>query len=385
MATPPSFSLYEGEQQSLFGRHPMVYKYIPGDDTPKPLVVFVPGMSHNARISYGGHEGYCCEDFLSHWFSQRGYGFLGVSYPLEAKQPIMPATSPDFTISEWGQQTAAAMNEVITEHNLSRCVVILAWSMAGKLLHLVTAEAKRLDIKVRLFVSLAATPALPGLLPVVTKPQLDRTPAGYASNPLSESVVLRQLDEQAKINQDHEQKSHIHIIDPVIYKRDYFGATPIGLAASRVRYDADKNDFVKDNDWNFINDAQAHDYKNLPTLAAIYPTSALDFRHAMTDKATWSFLMIQRITSILTQDGTASAYQQSVDSSATTLSLAGFRFQELQRVVLNIPELMTAEILGNHFFFIGESGAKETVETVVGFLHNLTTIEQDIEYELSNL
>lgn len=384
MATPPSFSLYEGEQQSLFDRHPMVYKYIPGDNTSKPLVVFVPGMSHNARISYGGHEGYRDKDFLSHWFNQRGYGFLGVSYPLEAEPPIMPATSPDFTISEWGKQTAAAMNEVITEHNLSHCVVILAWSMAGKVLHPVTVEAKRLGIKVGLFVSLAATPALPGLLPVVSKPQLDITPAGYAINPLSEPAFLRQLDEQAKMNQEDEQNSFIHIIDPVIYKRDYLGATPIGLAAFGFRYDAETDDFVKDNDWHFIDDAQAHDYKNLPPMAAIYPTSALDFRHAMTDKATWSFLMVQRIASILTQDGTAYAYQQSGDILATTLSLARFRFQELQRVVLNIPELMTAEILGNHFFFVGESGAKETVETIVGFLDSLITIEQDIEYELSN-
>lgn len=386
------FTLYEGEQSAIFNDHPVVYKYIPGDDPSKPLVAFVPGMAHNARISYGGHEGYHSEDFLSHWFNQRGYGFLGISYPLDAEPPIMPTDSPDFTIPDWGQQAAATINLVITENNLPRSVVVLAWSMGGKILRPVTVEANRLGIEVKLFVSLAATPALPGLL-TVSKTHFDKTAAGYVTKPLLEQVFFRQMEEQDKINQAIDDQDAItqetparHIIDPAIYKRDYLGATPIGITASGFRYDDETKDFVKENnEWQFMHDGQAHDYGNLPAMAAIYPTSGLDFRHAITDKATWSFLIIQRVMAKMNQDGTARAYQHGRDTSAAGLSLARFRFQEMQRVVMNIPEMMTAEILGNHFFFIGESGARQTTETTVGFLDNLVTIEQDIDYELSFL
>jgi hypothetical protein len=394
MAQEHNFTLYEGEKLKCLRDHHAVYKYIPGHDPAKPLVAFVPGMAHNARIAYGGHAGHRSEDFLAHWFNHHGYGFLGISYPLETDPPMMPVSSSNFTIPEWGQQAADAIDAVITEHNLSRSVVVLVWSMGGKILQPVTVAAKRLGIAIELFISLAATPALPGLLTAVSKTQLDKTTAGYATKPFLEKAFLRQMDEQDKINHEIDEKDMVtqknaaprHIIDPTIFKRDYIGATPIGITASGFRYDAATKEFVKeDNEWQFMDDGQAHDYANLPAMAAIYPTSALDFRHAITDKATWSFLMIQRAMAKMTQDGTATAYQQIGDDGAAALSQARFRFQEMQRVVMNIPELMTAEILGNHFFFVGESGARQTVETVVGFLENLVTVQQDIAYELSSL
>jgi pimeloyl-ACP methyl ester carboxylesterase len=393
MTTQPDFTLYEGEQSKILNNHPVVYKYLPGNDPSKPLVAFVPGMAHNARISYGGHEGYRSEDFLSHWFNKRGYGFLGISYPLDTDPPMMPTTSPDFTIPEWGHQAAAAINLVITENNLPRSVIVLAWSMGGKILHPVTVEAKRLEIEVKLFVSLAATPALPGLLTAVSKTHLDKTAAGYATKPFLEQAFLRQIDEQDKLNHAIQAQDTViqgtgpHlIIDHFAYKSDYLGATPIGITASGFRYDAEAKDFVKeDNEWQFMEDGQAHDYGNLPAMGAIYPTSALDFRHALTDKSTWSFLMIQRLTAKLTQDGTARSYHYAENGSEEALWSSRFRFEGLQRVVLTMPQVMTTDIMGNHFFFLGRHGAKQTVETVVGFLHNLVTIEQDIEYELSSV
>jgi thioesterase domain-containing protein len=381
MTTQPDFALYEGERSDILHRHPVVYKYLPGNDASKPLVAFVPGMAHNARISYGGHEGYRSEDFLSHWFNECGYGFLGISFPLDMERPMMPATSPDFTIPEWGYQAAAVINLVITENTLPRSVIILVWSMGGKILQPVTIEAKRLGIEVKLFVSLAATPALPGLLTAVSKTHLKKTAAGYATKPFLEQAFLRQIDEQEKLNHaiqaqenpDHAIKHHC-IFDHETYKSDYVGATPIGLTASGFRYDTETNDFVKeDNEWQFMDEGQAHDYGNLPAMAAIYPTSALDFRHALTDKSVWSFLMVQRLMARFSQDGTARAYHYSEDGSEEALWSSRYRFEGLQRVVTTMPQAMTSEIMGNHFFFIGESGAKQTVDTIVGFLHTMIT------------
>ncbi|CAG7941049.1 unnamed protein product [Penicillium salamii] len=368
--------LFDGEQLDTIGRHPVLHKYSPANDAFKPLIAFIPGMAHNARISYGGHQNSRNEDFLSYWFNHHGYGFLGISYPIDAEQPIMPATSPDFTIPEWGQQAAAIINKVITEHNLARKVVILAWSMAGKILHPVTVQTRRLGIEVELFVSLAATPALPGIQPVVSKGDLVKTPAGYATKPELETRFLEQLYEQIYLNRD-EYGWIAPMFHADTYKRDYLGATPIGLTASGLHYDSDTSDFVEDDQLQFLKDGQAHDFQNLPWMAAIYPTSHLDFRHALTDKATWGYLMVQRATSKLISDGISN-----VCHNGGHLEL---EFSELQKAILRIPDLMTMDIHGTHFFFVGAEGARKTVESVVKLLDNLASIDKNINHKLTLL
>ncbi|CAI7604965.1 unnamed protein product [Penicillium discolor] len=374
-----SFKLYEGEQQNVIVGHPVVYKYIAGDNDPsKPLVAFVPGMAHNGRISYGGHEGYRSEEFLAHWFHEHGYGFLGISYPLDAELPLMSATSPAFTIPNWGVQTAGTIKAVIEENHLPQSVVILAWSMAGKVLQPVTVEARRLGIDVKLFVSLAATPSLPGLLPSVSKEQLNPTGSGYLSLPLLKQLFLQQIDEQEKINHFTEGR---RFIEPAIYEKEYFGATPIGITRFGLLFDNETKEFVEEKDkWQLLEDGQAHNYGSLPTMAAIYPTSGLDFRHSITDKATWSYLMIQRAMAMFSEDDRVKQLSQTKDDlSADKLAARRSSFQHLQRIVLGIPELMTADIIGNHFFFCGESGAKRTVEIVIGFLSSSIVIQRNLE------
>ncbi|KAJ5354655.1 hypothetical protein N7541_005699 [Penicillium brevicompactum] len=377
--------LFEGEQLETRGDHPVIHKYLPAKRNTKPLVVFIPGMAHYARISYGGHEGHRKEDFLAHWFNCRGYDFLGISYPLESEQPLMSAVSPNFTIHEWGKQTAAVIDSVITTHNLSKKIIVLAWSMGGKLLQPVTVQAKKFGIKVELFVSLAATPALPGILPAVSKAHFDKTAAGYTTKKSLEGKFLRQLEEQRHLQENVENGSPRHIIDPAIYKKDYIGATPIGLTTSGFRYDVDTGNFVQEVDeWQIMEDGKAHDFSNLPPMAAIYPTSPLDLRHAFTDKATWSFLMIQRTMNRLAQDERIDDYcQQGEDAPVPTHASGRTRFKQTQKFVTEIPELMTAAIDGNHFFFVGEKGARETVEKVVKFLWNKRDIGLGMDLELS--
>ncbi|KGO46780.1 hypothetical protein PEX1_001830 [Penicillium expansum] len=376
--TETSFKLYEGEQQKVITGHPVVYKYIAGDNDPsKPLVTFVPGMAHNGRISYGGHEGYRSEDFLAHWFHDNGYGFLGISYPLDSEPPLMPATSPAFTIPNWGVQAAETIKAVIEEHHLPQSVVILAWSMAGKVLQPVTVEAGRLGIDVKLFVSLAATPALPGSIPAEWTKHLDQTDSGYLNLPFLKKVFLQQIDEQEKINHLEGRR----LIEPVIYEKDYFGATPIGITTFGFRFDNETKQFVREeNKWQLLEDGQAQNFGSLPAMAAIYPTSGLDFRHAITDKATWSYLMIQRAMAMFNEDNRVKQLSQVKDAvSAHKLAAERSSFQDLQKVVLGIPELMTADTLGNHFFFCGESGARRTVETVIGFLSSSIVVQQNLE------
>jgi hypothetical protein len=381
MAT--GFNLYDGEQSNIIAGHPVVHKYISGRDFSQPLVVFVPGMAHNGRISYG-HPGSQSKDFLAHWFNQQGYNFLAVSYPLDAEPPLMPATSPHFTIPEWGTQTAAVISQVVKANSIDGKIIILGWSMAGKILLPVTLALQKLGLDVDLFVSLAATPALAGLVLPVAKCQLDQTPSGYSTRPYVSAAFRRHLDEQEKINGLTGSR---FLIDPAIYEREYIGAAPIGLTACGYEFDRETGNFVEErNPWQLLEDGQAHNFSNLPPMAAIVPTSGLDFRHGITDKATWSYLIIQRTMAELSSDTRVRRYLHAAeDSSQASLAMDRSHFQDLQKVVSGIPELLTTDIMGNHFFFVGEFGAKKTVDVVIEFQRVLETVRQSLESKLDNL
>ncbi|KAJ5316581.1 hypothetical protein PENANT_c019G02591 [Penicillium antarcticum] len=376
-------NLYHGEQSSVVAGHPVVYKFIPGRDLSQPLVVFVPGMAHNGRISYG-HPGSHSKDFLAHWFNHYGYSFLAISYPLDAELPVMPATSPHFTIPEWGTQTAVVISQVVKENSIGGKIIILGWSMAGKLLRPVTEELRNLELDANLFVSLAATPALPGLLPSVARHQLDQTVSGYSKRPYANAIFRRHLDEQEKINGLNGSR---FIIDPTIYERDYLGATPVGLTACGYEFDMNSGTFVEErNPWQLLEDSQAHVFWSLPSMAAIVPTSGLDFRHGITDKATWSYLIIQHTMAELSRNTRVRRYLQAAEeSSEASLAVDRSRFQDLQKVVSDISELLTTEIMGNHFFFVGEFGAKKTVDTVIEFQQKLDSVKQSLANTLDSL
>jgi hypothetical protein len=380
---PGGFNLYDGEQSNIVAHHPVVHWFIPGRDFSQPLVVFVPGMAHNARISYG-HPGSHTKDFLAHWFHHYGYNFLAISYPLDAEVPIMPATSPHFTIPEWGTQAAIVISRVVKANSLDGKIIILGWSMAGKILYPVTDELNNLGLDVDLFVSLAATPALHGILPPVAEHHLDQTASGYSKRPSVKKTFRRHLDEQEQINGLAGSR---FIIDPAIYEREYLGATPVGLTACGYEFDLHTGTFVKErNPWQLLADGQVHKFGDLPPMAAILPTSGLDFRHGITDKATWSYLVIQRTMSWLGRDPRVRRYLQSTeDSSQARLAIDRSHFQELQKVVSDIPELLTTEIMGNHFFFVGEFGAKKTVEIVIEFQRGLDTVQESLEHKLDSL
>jgi hypothetical protein len=339
----------------------------------KPLIAFIPDIGHNARISYGGHEGSRSEDFLAHWFNEHGYPFLAISYPLEAESPMMPATWPSYSIADWTRQVSVTIVSLLQARQHPREVVILAWGMAGSLLQPVTTFLAEWQptITVELFVSLAATPALPGLMPPISKRQLGKTGAGYASMSSFKSKIFSQLLEQDSLNKDNVTGNPPRcIIQPTIYQKEYTGATPIGIMGAGYCWDGNKKEFVEEKDkWQFMEDGKAYDYQNLPPMAAIYPISGLAFRHGITDRATWSFLITQRFMGKFFQNGTATAYLPTMESDlGNRFATARHRFRKLHDDVMNTPKELMAEIDGNHFFFVGEIGAKKTVEAVLELL-----------------
>src|SRR5438552_174792 len=95
-------NLYNDEQLIEVNNFQTLFKFIKGDEN-KPLVIFIPGAAHLARISYG-FPGGNDDDFLCYWLHKKGYSFLGISYPID--NPCYTKIYPSFNIRDWGNQIA---------------------------------------------------------------------------------------------------------------------------------------------------------------------------------------------------------------------------------------------------------------------------------------
>lgn len=355
--------LYPGEQLDQVAGFPTMYNFFPADPQ-KPLVVFIPGMVHNARIAYGGHEGHEERDFLAYWLNSHGHGLLAISYPLESKPAIMPATGPHFRIRDWGKQAAEVTHKIIKTHGLCNQVVLTAWSMGGKIVMPYSATAQSLGIDVVLFVPLAATPGLHNLRP----PPRDVKPTKFGYSDLVESyrpVFAKQVQEQRiKWNDGR------IIIPDDIYFREYCGDTPMGLSGAPVCYDKDSHSFVKD-EWTAIEDAAVDQPEHCPMIAALAGNSPLDARHVITDQATWSFVLSHKLMREI-----RNLDLEKFVENGNWEKLTDMVHSELASILHTIP--------GNHFFFLGEYGARETAAGIVKHLERVNAFRRDFEALLNS-
>jgi hypothetical protein len=367
--------LYDGEKLGIIADYPVLTKFIPGDgDISKPLIVFLPGLAHNARIAYGGHDGSCKEDFLAHWFHRHGYPFLGISYPLDTDPEIMPPTGSEFSLRDWGRQAAATMRMIVDEQELSPKLVILAWSMAGKALAPVMTEATARELTVSLYVSLAATPALWGLRQHLRPCHIPLTRAGYWNNVPLHHRFTSQLLEQNRVNNGH------IAIDEEIFKREYFGSTPIAPGGWGYRYKKQEKKLVEDK-WALLEDGRIDEYERLPPLAALYPTSPLDWRHSLTDRANWGYLIVQKYVA-MAQKVKESREPRTEDSAVGRRNSAQRDRTLLDRLrasIYGIPDRMITGVEGNHYFFVGALGARTTAEKVIQFIEDIKQVHVELD------
>jgi hypothetical protein len=345
-------ALYAGEQLRNILGWPTLFNFLPAISS-KPLVVFIPGGAHNARVVYGGHPGYRKEDFLAYWLNQMGFGVLALSYPVESTPEIIPAVAPGFRIQDWGKQAAKTTKRVVEDYRLSGHVILLAWSMGGKILEPFTTAATNYGLSVDLFISLAATPGLQGLRG--RTPQIARTAANYATYVGMFEAYLAQLHEQNDLNGSRD------IIDDDIYLHDYFGHTPICLTAWGLKY-SDQGDFIEDK-WDAPEDSRADNFGQFPIMAAIHGTSLLDIRHVLADKATWGLMLTYKLLADVKQAGLA------------TFNEEPQRLHRLIDLVHSAPEQMTIPVDGNHFFFVGEKGARETADAIGSLMQRAEVFE----------
>ncbi|KIW18607.1 hypothetical protein PV08_02896 [Exophiala spinifera] len=370
-------NLFPGEQLSTINGAPCITYFRPGDPS-RPLAVLVPGAAHLARVFYGGHDGHDPHDFVAHWLTQQGYNFLAISYPLETDPATMLPTQPGMTVSEWGAQAVEATRQTIHRHHLlSNAVILLFWSMGGKILQPYVLAARDTNISISFAVPLVATPAIRG---VRDRPILTPSPTGYATAAgLSETYFMLQLHEQ---NAMHNGKT---IIPDETYRREYLGNFPVGLGCYGVRWCAveevqpqeqdqrqrrNRGSFVDDPDTGYeVADAIPH--AQLPLICSISCSSPADLRHAIADKYTWGFLLTYKLLGGIAPSKRA-ALQTDQDKG-----------RRVVQFIHSAPDTLSATVEGGHHFFIGEKGAKRTAELVAEFETRVADFQRDLASLLS--
>ncbi len=312
--------------------------YLRVGDPGRPLVVFLPGGGHLARISYG-HPGGRADDFLAHWLAARGFTVLALSYPSD--HPALPAAHPELTVDRWGAAAAVLTQRIVAEHQLGAGVILCGWSMAGRSVLPFARTARRVGLDLRCFVSLAASAPLPGLVPVPPTGQ-PLTPEGLWEAALGQPSTrldnwYRQISAQA------EQGRPIMSRDE--YVRHYLCRHSVGLRGEAQRWDGQAG--VHDAE-AAIRETGVGRWAEFPICAAIVPEDAQDARHALCDHLTWSAITAYSLGWRL-PDAT-------VLSADTWAGLTAYSRRLSADLVRFTP--------GNHFFFLGAAGARRAARHI---------------------
>ena len=155
--------MYPGEQIVDAAGFPALVKFESGAPG-APLVVFITGGGVLARVAYGHPDGKPA-DFLGYWMKRDGVPFLAISYPMG--NPVFAGAYPDFSMTDWAEQSAEIVARHVKAHDLPSRVVVLGWSMAGRIAEPIAASLRKRGIGVELFVAMAAATALQNLLPAL--------------------------------------------------------------------------------------------------------------------------------------------------------------------------------------------------------------------------
>ncbi|KIV79324.1 hypothetical protein PV11_06890 [Exophiala sideris] len=355
MASSDINGLYEGETLTTVNDAPAITYFKRGDPS-KPLAVFIPGAAHLARVSYGGHVGYDPKDFIAHWLPEHGYSFLAISYPLETKPSVMPASRPDFTVREWGTQAVQITRQMIDREKLTNNVVLLVWSMGGKIIQPYVLAARELSIDVDFAVPIVATPAVRG---VREKPPLTPSESGYATGlGLTDRYFLIQLHEQCALNGNRP------IIPEDVYLREYMGNFPVGMGCYGIRWSQRDRAFTEDASTGY-EVADQMSLAELPYLCSISCNSAADLRHSIADFHTWGFMLTYKLLGGIKPSTRAALHKNSQKG------------RDVIRLIHSAPEIFSATVEGGHDCFIGEKGAKRTAELVAEFEKRLGDFKQE--------
>ena len=337
--TPPE-GLYPGEEL-LATNGIQTLTYFKAGDPDKPLVIFVPGGFHLARVAYG-YPGGDEKDFLAYWLAHDGYSFLGASYPTGNK--VYSKAYPAYSIRDWGKQVAATAKFYIDENGLSQEIVVLGWSAGGQIAQSVYEASQNAGLDMSLFVSLAATPPAP-LLAEEPGP-ITMAPNGLSSAPQFYDVFKAYVTAQNELNG--------HVIMPWDkFETDILGDIPVALDGIINASHYEDGKFVKDLDWAMA-DTGALKKADFPYIVTISGDKVLDNDHALTDRGNWGMFQIQHL------------YRGIIlPALSQSEKIAPANWQHIMDLMTYATSgVLNARVPGNHFFWYGQLGARATVQNI---------------------
>ena len=351
--------LYAGEQIEEGAGFPAITYFAKGKKG-APLVVFVPGAHHMARVAYGGHKGARKEDFLAYWLNQKGYHFLAVSYPIDIPKGGMETAHPDFLIRDWGAQVASLARKTIDKNGLGSRVIVLGWSMAGKVAQSVHEAAKDQNLHLDFYVSLAATPAIPGMIALTR--EYSMLESGYADRRKNFKGWWKQV---AANNQQHGRE----IIPENIFGNEYQGDIPINLQGYGQQFRDGM--FVMD-PLAVQADAKPFAFADFPLVAMVIPDGRGDRRHALVDQAAWSMYNANTV------------FKRYLSANKIDVKeLSDAQWHGLLHLVRTIEGRLSQTVDGNHFFFVGENGARATADCVALLEDRVHALKAEVSAILS--
>ncbi|WP_133254744.1 hypothetical protein [Mesorhizobium delmotii] len=315
----------------------------------RPLIVFLPGGCHLARIAYGQGRG-DRRDFLDHWFEELGCGLLGLSYPTD--HPSVSSTRSDLTIAEW----AAYVAEVVADkarNDKASDVLIQMWSMAGRSVFALNRACLAQGIEVH-FISLAATPPLPGLIPLSDGGEpLGKT--GFWT--FQGNKFMRGFDEAIA---DQSTRAGRQTIGIDAYHEHFLCNTPIMLRGTAQRFCAGRMHWSED---EAAADTLNGDLDAAPLTATIVPTASSDMAHVLGDSSSWGHLNTQWL----------------VRRAAAEKPLSTDVWSGLREIAARGWQRLTIHSEGGHFFFLGESGAREVAHASLHLLHEMKSTLREVD------
>ncbi|MFG1397969.1 hypothetical protein [Roseixanthobacter pseudopolyaromaticivorans] len=348
--------LFPGEELTEAAGYPALVRFEPGRPD-LPVVVFVTGGGVLGRIAYGPPGGRAA-DFLCHWLHEEGFPSLVLSYPID-NSGVFDAPFPQFSVTDWAEQSAEIIARYVDRNGLRGNAIVLGWSMAGRIAEPLHAALRSRGKGIELFVAMAGASALPNTLPGLD--HLKPAASGLAS------IRGAYLDWLLRCLADQNVVDGHSALEADEFVREMTGDFPVGLAASAMR---SKNGvFIHEpaEDAREIGTAQ---YRAFPPLALMTHASAIDARHALTDRSTWGVYITQQLCEGL-------VFSQSEKLAA----LSPGKWASLVEHVENAARRLSATLPGNHMFFLGENGARRTVQT----LKLLRQTAADVADEISHL
>ena len=353
--------LYPGEDM-LKTNKIQTLNYFRAGDPKKPLVIFVPGGFHLARVAYG-YPGGRPRDFLAHWFEQKGYSFLATSYPTGNR--VYSEVYPAFSIRDWGRQVAAIARHYVEGHGLTGEIIVLGWSAGGQIAQSVYEASRSAGLTMNLYVSLASTPPIPLLL--AAPGVISQAENGLSKAPQFYDLFRRYVTAQDAMNG--------HTIFPWgRFETDVLGDIPVALNAIMIASRYSNGAFVEDLEWA-MTDTGALKAADFPMVVTISGDKVLDNDHALTDRVNWGLYQVQHLYRTIV-----------LPALSKSEKIAPGDWQELMdRMNYVTSGTLNARVLGNHFFWYGEIGARQTVEAFEMLRLRAQNLRESIKQSVSGI